>query len=149
MPWRLRPIAVPLALLACSPKPAERTVSVDSLVAPGESLYVRGSYDSATAVWTEALQGPGIAGSAGEARLLHWLGLAAYRRGEYADARRLGERSLGLKRDLRLPSPEIAESQNALGLLAWNEGRLQDAEALLGQALAGFEGGGDRAGVAK
>jgi CHAT domain-containing protein/tetratricopeptide (TPR) repeat protein len=81
--------------------------------------------------------------------LLHWLGLVAYRRGEYAAARRLGERALQRKRELGAARAEIAESQNALGLLAWSEGRLGDAGALLSAARRGFEADGDRVGVAK
>ena len=135
-------------LVGCSA--AERaTVTADALVTPGESLYVRGEYDSAAAAWNTSLALPGVAGSSTEARLFHWLGLAAYRRGEYEDARRLGERALARKRELRLGRAEIAESENALGLLAWNEGRLADAMSLLGSARRGFEAERDRAGVAK
>jgi len=138
-----------LALQACSAREGAPTVVADSLLAPGESLYVRGEYDSAAATWNAALERPGLAGTPTEARLFHWLGLAAYRRGEYSEARRLGERALNRKRELRLARVEIAESENALGLLAWNEGRLADARSLLSSALRGFEEEGDRGGTAK
>lgn len=138
-----------LLAFACSPRQVQRTAVTDSLIAPGESLYTHGAYDSAKAAWTEVLGRPGVAGSATEGRLLTWLGLVAYRQGEYPDARHLGERALALKRDLGLAPVEIAESQNALGLLAWNEGRLQDAVASFRDALAAFGEAADRWGVAK
>ena len=54
-----------------------------------------------------------------------WLGLAEYRLGDYVGARRDGEASLFLKRQAGLD--ELSRSFNALGLLAWNEGRHHDA----------------------
>jgi CHAT domain-containing protein/Tfp pilus assembly protein PilF len=138
-----------VVLIACARGEGVPAVAADSLLVPGDSLYARGAFDSAASLWEVALVQPGIAGSPTEARLFHRLGLAAYRRGEYADARRLGERSLERKRELRLRRAEIAESENALGLLAWNEGRLADARSLLSAALRGFESDTDRSGVAK
>jgi CHAT domain-containing protein len=123
--------------------------SADSLIAPGESLYTHGDFKRATESWSELLTRPGIPGSPTEAKALTWLGLSAYRQGDYAEARRLGERALTLKRELAVPAADLAESQNALGLLAWNEGRLQDAVGLLREALNGFSGANDRWGVAK
>jgi len=120
----------------------------DSLTAPGESLYARGAIDSARLAWGDALTRPGVAGSASEARLLTWLGLAAWRLGDYADARRLGERALEQKQRLGLTA-DVPQSLNALGLLAWNEGRFAEAADLFRAAGAGFGSIGDQAGVAK
>ena len=142
-------LVVGLAILACTPRPSGPVVVTDSLIAPGESLYIHGSYDSAEVLWRSALRRPGVQGSATEARLFSWLGLIAYRRGEYAEARQVGERALGLKRRLNMSRVEVAESQNALGLVAWNEGRLHDAMRLFEDALPAFDEAGDRWGVAK
>lgn len=147
-PERRALLLASLAVLACSRSP-DRAAEADSLLAPGESLYARGAFDSAAAAWNRALGVGGVAGSSAEAKLLTWLGLAAYRRGEYAEARRTGERALALKRSLGLPPFDLAESENALGLLAWNEGRLQDATLLFTAALAGYRAARDEAGIAK
>jgi len=64
-----------------------------------------------------------------------WVGLAAWRLGDYAAARREGETSLTLKRRLGLDA-EVSRSFNALGLLAWNEGRHREALADFDSAIA-------------
>ena len=96
---------------------------VDAGIARGEELYLRGEFDSARAIWQSSLGAAGPRDSAAEPRILTLLGLAAYRQGEYDEARRLGEQALSLKlaRNLRR---ELPKSYGALGLLAWTEGRL-------------------------
>ena len=122
---------------------------MDSLIASGEAVYLRGEFDSARAIWFGILErARNSRDSAREGQLLTWLGLAAYRRGEYSQARILGEQALALKLRAGL-SADLSRSFNALGLLAWNEGRLTDAAALLAKASETARASGDQAGVAK
>jgi tetratricopeptide (TPR) repeat protein len=99
-------------------------------IAQGERIYLRGAYDTARAVWIDALdRSRSLHDSLAEARTLTWLGLAAWRQGDYRTAHRLGEAALELKRRLARDA-DLFRSYNALGLLAWNEGR-----RLLGRAI--------------
>ena len=146
--------AVGLALVAaCGPHDAaapaaQDGASVDSLLARGEQVYLRGEFDSAAAEWNMALaRSRALHDSLAEARSLTWLGLAAWRQGDYRTARRLGEEALALKRHWAL-GIDLFKSYNALGLLAWNEGRLTEAMELFGQASAAARSAGDRKGVA-
>lgn len=118
-----------LAMAACDDgaPPPDSAATGDSLLGPGQELYWEGAYDSARAVWRDALDRVQTAGdSAGAADLLTWMGLAAMRSGDYGTARSEGEAALELKltlgRDEKLP-----RSYNALGLLALSEDRLMDA----------------------
>jgi CHAT domain-containing protein/tetratricopeptide (TPR) repeat protein len=117
-------------------------------MATAEQIYWRGEFDSARVVWRSALQHRAPADSVTEPRVLTWLGLAAYRQGDYEQARGLGEQALSLKLARKLDG-ELPRSYNALGLIAWNEGRLSDAEVLFGQALAKARTLGDPEFVAK
>lgn len=122
---------------------------LDSVVAAAESVYLRGEFDSARAIWREALpRATAVRDSVREARILTWLGLAAYRQGDYREARTLGERALALKREAGLPG-ELTRSFNALGLLAWNEGRLEDATRLFEQAMQTARAASNDTAVAK
>jgi CHAT domain-containing protein/tetratricopeptide (TPR) repeat protein len=122
---------------------------MDSLIARGESVYLRGEFDSARTMWAGLLERARASrDSAREGRVLTWLGLVAYRRGEYSQARILGEQALALKLRAGL-SADLSRSYNALGLLAWNEGRLTDATNLLGKASETARATGDVAGLAK
>ena len=142
-----------LALVAaCSRQPAaakgDGAITMDSLLARGERVYLRGAYDTARTLWTEALDRSRLhSDTLAEARALTWLGLAAWRQGDYQAARTLGERALGLKRGLARDA-DLFKSYNALGLLAWNEGRLADATELLGRASAAARAAGDVGGTA-
>jgi CHAT domain-containing protein/tetratricopeptide (TPR) repeat protein len=137
--------AAPPADSAASP--AEK--NPDSLIARGESIYLRGEFDSARAVWDGALeQARATHDSARQGRALTWLGLAAYRQGDYARARGLGEQALALKLAAGLTA-DLSRSYNALGLLAWNEGRLTDATTLFTRAAEAARLHGDEAGLAK
>jgi CHAT domain-containing protein/tetratricopeptide (TPR) repeat protein len=139
--------------MACAPGEPERRAArssepSDSLLARGERVYLRGAYDSARVLWTEALdRGRASHDSLTQARALTWLGLTAWRLGDYRAARRLGEEALALKRRIA-GQADLTKSYNALGLLAWNEGRLSDATALFGQATAAAHAAGDLKGVA-
>jgi tetratricopeptide (TPR) repeat protein len=103
-----------------------------SLVALAESTYFRAEYDSARAMLQEAIsRAPDD--SAIQARALTWIGLAAFRQGDYASAHAIGERALALKLRRRFTG-ELFRSYNALGLLAWQEGRFHDAIGLFERA---------------
>lgn len=122
---------------------------LDAVIGTGESIYLRGEFDSARTLWTSALRrARGAADSVREARILTWLGLVAYRKGGYREARRLGEEALALKLGAGLPA-ELTRSYNALGLLAWNEGRLEDATALFRRASQTARAAGDQTARAK
>jgi tetratricopeptide (TPR) repeat protein len=121
---------------------------VDSLLARGEQVYLRGEFDSAATEWNAALARSRAArDSLAEARALTWLGLVAWRRGDYRTARRLGEEALALKRHWTL-GIDLFKSYNALGLLAWNEGRLSEAMELFGKASATARSADDQKGIA-
>jgi CHAT domain-containing protein/tetratricopeptide (TPR) repeat protein len=129
--------------------PARLAVApLQSLLAVGESIYYRGAYDSARVLWVGALDRARTArDTAVEARLVTWLGLVAWRQGDYATARRLGEQALALKVRLNL-TQDLFKSYNALGLLAWNEARLGDAVTLFDSAAAAARAAGDTKGLA-
>jgi CHAT domain-containing protein len=119
-------------------------IPIDSLLAAGERTYFAGGYDSALAFWTSALNRSRADGdSVREARALTWLGIRAWKLADYAQARRLGERALAMKRRWALQS-DLFKSYNALGLVAWHQGRLGDAAQLFAEAAAAAQAAGDR-----
>jgi len=124
-------------------------VPPESLRAAGEARYWREAYDSARAIWRVELARAQRDGDArAEARVRMWLGLAAYRLGDYATARREGNTSLLMKRRLGLDD-ELSRSFNALGLLEWNEGRHLEALRLYDSAIASARRNNDTAGVVR
>ena len=136
------------ASVAVRNSPATRDPGA-ALVSVGESTYWAGNYDSARTLWRGALRRARDAGDkTSEARIITWLGLASWRKGDYKDARQQGESALALKLRLHLDA-DLFKSYNALGLLAWNEGRLADAAALFDTAMATARAHGDREGVGK
>ena len=119
------------------------TSPLDSLIAAGQKLYLRGAYDSARAIWLPALEkSREERDSTSQARILTSLGLAAYRQGDYDEATRLGETALSIGLALDAEG-ELARSYNLLGLVAWNEGRLSDAVDLYGAATRSARAAGD------
>lgn len=123
-------------------------VPLDSLLVSGERVYLLGELDSAATLWNTALaRSRVLRDSVTEARSLTWLGLTAWRKGDYRTARRLGEEALALKRHWALDI-DLFKSYNALGLLAWNEGRLSDAMELFGRASAAARSAEDLKGIA-
>lgn len=121
----------------------------DSMLAAGEAVYLLGHFDSARTLWLSALaDARARRDSALEGRLLTWLGLAAYRTGDYAKASRLGEQALQVKLRAGLTA-DLAQSYNALGLLAWNQGRLAEAAGLFRQAAERAQSVTDARGLAK
>src|SRR5688500_2327984 len=129
---------------------AERPLTaLDSVIAAAESSYWEGEYAVARSTWTTALdQARKRADKRAQAEVLTWLGLAAWRLGDYGEARQAGEAALKIKIDEGLRT-DLSRSYNALGLLAWNESRLADAAQLFQRATATAEAVGDEEGSAK
>ena len=152
-PWLA---AALLLVLGCSrgqPAPPRDAATgpekpLDSVIALGERLYFSGEYDGARAIWTGALgQARSRHDSASEARILTWFGNIAYRQGDLALARRLGEEALSFKLRGGITG-ELWRSYNALGLVAREEGRLVDAEGLFAQADSAARAVGSPRGIA-
>lgn len=105
-------------------------VGLDSLTAVAESLYHAGDYVHAREAWSVGLgriqTGRDLAT---EARILTSLGLTEWRLGEYEGARRRTEQARVLleANGLRALFPR---TYNALGLIAWDQGRLSEAAEL-------------------
>ena len=124
-------------------------VPPESLRAAGEERYRRSSYDSAQAIWrVELARAQAANDPAAEARTRMWLGLAAWRLGDYETARREGELSLEQKRRIGLDA-ELSRSFNALGLLAWQQGRLRAALQHFDSAIVSARRNTDVAGAAR
>lgn len=123
---------------------ADRSVDMDSLLAPGMQHYWMSAYDGARQVWSQAL-GAALADgdSVAMAHLETWLGLTAMRSGDFEAARSHGEAALELKLALA-EHPDLARSYNALGLLAEAEVRLVDALRLYDLARGAALVAGDR-----
>ena len=124
-------------------------VPADSLRVAGEERYKRQEYDSARAIWrVELTRAQATSDSIADARVRMWLGLAAWRLGDFKSAREEGEKSLAMKRQLHLDA-ELARSFNGLGLLAWHEGRLRDALQHFDSAEVSARRNHDATGVAR
>jgi CHAT domain-containing protein len=122
--------------------------SMDSLLRHADSVYLRAP-DSSTAIYQAALDQAEAAGdSVNIARGLTGLGQAARQAGDFPTSRVLGERALALKlrRGMRA---DLFRSYNALGLLAWREGRVTDASLLLAKAAAAARATNDSVAMAK
>jgi CHAT domain-containing protein/tetratricopeptide (TPR) repeat protein len=118
--------------------------SYDALFAEADEVYFSGQYDSAAVLFARIYDNAVREGALPvQARALTWIGLARYRTGGFAEARRLGERALSLKLEHRLVD-QYARSYNALGLLAWRENRLSESERLLRRAIEAAQEVGDR-----
>lgn len=155
-------IALSLAVLACRPEQeqhsrvgqieggAEAPATIElSRLAAAESVYYRGEYDSARLLLRPLADDSRRRGdTATAARALTWLGLTAWRQGDYAAARETGERALDLKLRIGLKD-ELFRSYNALGLLAHNQGRYTEALSYFSRAETAAREVGDSAGIAK
>jgi CHAT domain-containing protein/tetratricopeptide (TPR) repeat protein len=137
------------ALIEGTADPPVAMSLLDSLIASGEPLYWDGDFEGAREVFQDAHDRAFAAGdSAARASALTWLGLAAFRLGEYDEARSLGERALALKLRLDLID-QLPRSYNALGLLALSEGRLTDAADLFRKTAESSRAVEDRETLAK
>ena len=104
-----------------------------------QETYYRAQYDSAAIefedIRAEAEAGDDVHTMAAAAM---WLGFAANQRAEYDSARIYGERALALQLEHGL-SDLLPRAYNALGLLAWEEYRLADAESLFVRSVENAE----------
>jgi CHAT domain-containing protein/tetratricopeptide (TPR) repeat protein len=121
----------------------------DSILTLGEAAYRRSEYDSAETILSA---GRAIALASGDsqsvARADTWRGLTAMKQGLHKKARALGESALALKLRLGFRT-DYWRSYNALGLLAWLEGRYSDAESLFINARRSAEAEHDTLNIAK
>jgi CHAT domain-containing protein/tetratricopeptide (TPR) repeat protein len=123
--------------------------SPDSLLSAGQERYRNQVYDSARAIWNvELTRASATRDQKAEARARMWLGMVAWRLGDYRIARREGEASVQLKRALGMDD-ELSRSFNSLGLIAWNEGRHANALVLYDSAIAAAKRNEDAVGVAR
>ena len=134
------------ASLEEDPELADSSLRLRTHLDSARALYDNAEYESARGAWLGTLQqARALKDSTAETEALTWLGLASLQLADYAEARRWGEEALLLKRSYGLDS-ELARSYNALGLVAWDEGRLADAADLLRRAVdAGRSADNDRA----
>jgi len=117
---------------------------VDSLIRVGDSLYQDGQYAAAKAAWTLTLGGlPQTPTPATATSLLTSVGLAHWRLGEYDSAWSRVHEALRLGEAQRLDTL-MPRTYNALGLIAWDMGRLREAAELFGQTIAAALAVGDR-----
>lgn len=122
----------------------------DSLLAAGKDAYYGGDYDAADSLFRSLGHRARERGdSAWVSRALTWRGLTARRRGEYGRARRLAARGLRLGVDADLSGEPLFRAYNALGLVAWEEGRLHDADSLYRRARDVAMAAGDSVSLAK
>jgi CHAT domain-containing protein/tetratricopeptide (TPR) repeat protein len=123
--------------------------SPDSLLSAGQERYQNQVYDSARAIWNvELTRSIATQDRKAEARARMWLGMVAWRLGDYRTARREGEESIKIKRAQGMDD-ELSRSFNSLGLIAWNEGRHADALVYYDSAVAAAKRNGDAAGIAR
>ncbi|UCG76564.1 MAG: CHAT domain-containing protein, partial [Gemmatimonadota bacterium] len=126
--------------------PAEANLA--SYIEAGVELYYAGEIDSARLVLlAAATDAEQAADTAARARALTWLGLAAWRQGDYSQAQALGRQALDLKLSGGL-TEQLYRSYNALGLVAWHETRLTEAAQMFGKALEAARAVGDDRGIA-
>ncbi len=131
-----------LVLLACAPAKA-RTPAAGS----GDSLYASGDFAGARTVYRNELSRTGR-GDFRATHLLTSIALSSYWLGEYVEARRVGDSAL----TLMSPSASMTEAfrvHNALGLIAWKQGRLAAADSLFRSAGRFANAAHDTAGIAK
>jgi CHAT domain-containing protein/tetratricopeptide (TPR) repeat protein len=125
------------------------SAQADSILTLGEAAYHRSEYDSAESILSA---GRAVAVASGDsqavARADTWRGLTAWKQGIHGRSRALGEAALAMKLRLGLKA-DLWRSYNALGLLAYVEGRYSDAQTLFAQARSSAEAVHDTIGVAK
>ncbi len=128
--------------------PVRSQVQFEPLIEGGIELYYGGEIDSARATLLSTSRlARQAADTAAWAKALTWLGLAAWRQGDYPQARLLGRQALDLKLAADL-SDQLYRSFNALGLVAWHEARLTEAGEMFGKALAAARAAEDERGMA-
>ena len=112
-----------------------RHAGLDSLLAEGESLFVREQYDSARVIWRASRERARASrDSDREAHALTGMSLASYPLGDQDEARTNAERALALMRE-RPPSRSVARAYNVLGLITLDDGKYVEAGQLLERAI--------------
>jgi len=156
----LRSASIILVLLAASCATKEQAVrnqhsafpssaKADSILDVADAIWKDSEYDSARIVYLKGREQAVADGdSSSVARADTWLGLAAWRLGQYKRARELGEAALAMKLRLGLDN-DLFRSYNALGLLAHHEGRYADAVSLFENAQSSARKVNDSFSVAK
>lgn len=127
-----------------APLPGISSLSLDSLLEAGIELYYEWEFDSAQVVFDAVLaEAETRVDRPIYARTLTWMGLRAWRQGDYAEANELGEAALDYKLEHDLKH-QLFRSYNALGLVAWYESRLGVAADRFGEAVKAARAAGDR-----
>lgn len=131
-----------------SPGDVPPGLRAQALVGVGSLAHIQGDADVAAARLQAAFAAYREDGDrAGEALELNWLGGVAMRRGEYPEARQLGERCLGLWREIG----DEAKVSRALDFLCMREllaGELEHAGRLAREAHGRYQRRGDSEGLA-
>ncbi|HTK53042.1 MAG TPA: CHAT domain-containing protein [Gemmatimonadaceae bacterium] len=134
-----------LASAACGHK-ASSNPAIDSAFAHAESTYKRGAIDSTEAQFKAQLRAAESRGdSVSIARANAGLALVAYRRNDYAEARRLAERALTMP----LRPADRFRAHNVLGLSAYYQSSYREAARFLDQAIEDARRSGDSLDLAK
>jgi tetratricopeptide (TPR) repeat protein len=138
-------VAAAIASAACG-RAAGPNPAIDSAFVHAESTYKRGAIDS-TEAELKALRA--AAESRGDtvsiARAVAGLALVAYRRSDYAEARRLAERALTMP----LRPADRYRAHNVSGLSAYYQSRYREAARFLDQAIEDARRTGDSLDLAK
>lgn len=122
---------------------------LESLVVAADSTYAEQDYAAARAIFDDVRSRAGAGQDTRiEAYALTWMGLASWRLGDFTAARRFGEQALALKEGAGLQA-DLSLSYNALGLLAWDEVRLEDARGLFERSVDAARISGDERGVGR
>ena len=128
--------------------PAELT-ALDSLTAVAESLYRAGNYAPAKEAWSVGLDlVRADRKPAAEGRILTWLGLTEWRLGDYDAAQTWTEQARALLEQNGLRT-SLPFTYNALGLIAWDQGRLSEAAGHWRRTMEIARAVGDQEYVAK
>jgi CHAT domain-containing protein/tetratricopeptide (TPR) repeat protein len=121
---------------------------LDSIRAVGVDLYYEGAYPEARAYLEEASRRAVLADdTAAWSDALLWLGFVARMQLDYGEATRLGERALELERLAGLDD-QVWRALNLLGLVAWEQSRLEEAAELFARVIDEAERSGQARGLA-
>src|SRR5207248_8819381 len=114
----------------------------------GDSLYARSEYGAARAVWRSELL-HSKPDSSKRAHLLTSIGLASYRIADYDEAARAADSALDIEQAQGVKGAELFRTENAIGLVAWSQGKLVAAETRFRDALRTAQLMNDTASIAK
>lgn len=127
------------AFTACGDEPDSSNgldPQLDRRLTEAQQIYFRAEYDSAAVSFADVRA---EAEQMGDARTVAattmWMGLAAMKRGQWDTARILGEHAVDLQLEHGF-SDLLPRAYNALGLLAWEDYRLADAESHYTRSIA-------------